>query len=107
MIALSKKLSLLGKFNNKGHKDGGDLNTMVEGNQHSFHLPSDITTYSFYMMLEQTQTVPLSSRKGSLMGTNNWGDSLTLPVTTGKGIGPTGDMSPVVSMLKTALLSLC
>ena len=38
------------------------------------------------------------------MGPNNWGIFLILPVTTGEGIGPAGEISPVVCMLKNALL---
>ena len=37
------------------------------------------------------------------MGPNNWGIFLILPVTTGEGIGPAGEISPVVCMLKNAL----
>ena len=38
------------------------------------------------------------------MGPNNWGIFLILPVTTGEGIGPAGEISPVVCMLKNGLL---
>ena len=38
------------------------------------------------------------------MGPNNWGIFLILPATTGKGIGPAGEISPVVYMLKNGLL---
>ena len=38
------------------------------------------------------------------MGPNNWGIFLILPVTTGEGIGPAGEISPVVCMLKNALV---
>ena len=37
------------------------------------------------------------------MGPNNWGIFLILPVTTGEGIGPAGDIFPVVCMLKNGL----
>ena len=37
------------------------------------------------------------------MGPNNWGIFLILPVTTGEGIGPAGEISPVVCMLKNGL----
>ena len=37
------------------------------------------------------------------MGPNNWGIFLILPVTTGEGIGPDGEISPVVCMLKNSL----
>ena len=37
------------------------------------------------------------------MGPNNWGIFLILPVTTGEGIGPAGESSPVVCMLKNGL----
>ena len=37
------------------------------------------------------------------MGPNNWGIFLTLPVTTGESIGPAGEISPVVCMLKNGL----
>jgi len=40
------------------------------------------------------------------VGPNNWGIFLILPVTTGEGIGPAGEISPVVCMLKNALLRL-
>ena len=38
------------------------------------------------------------------MGPNNWGIFLILPVTTGEGIGPAGEISPVVCMLKNGLI---
>ena len=38
------------------------------------------------------------------MGPNNWGIFLILPVTTGEGIGPAGEISPVVCMLKNGLV---
>ena len=37
------------------------------------------------------------------MGPNNWGIFLILLVTTGEGIGPAGEISPVVCMLKNGL----
>ena len=37
------------------------------------------------------------------MGPNNWGIFLILPITTGEGIGPAGEISPVVCMLKNGL----
>ena len=37
------------------------------------------------------------------MGPDNWGIFLTLFVTTGEGIGPAGEISPVVCMLKNGL----
>ena len=37
------------------------------------------------------------------MGPNNWGIFLIFPVTTGEGIGPAGEISPVVCMLKNGL----
>ena len=39
------------------------------------------------------------------MGPNNWGISLILPVTTGEGIGPAGEISPLVCMLKNGLVA--
>ena len=39
------------------------------------------------------------------MGPNNWGIFLILPVTTGEGIGPAGEISPVVCMLKNGLVA--
>ena len=38
------------------------------------------------------------------MGPNNWGIFLILPVATGEGIGPAGEISPVVCMLKNGLV---
>ena len=40
------------------------------------------------------------------MGPNNWGIFLILPVTTGEGIGPAGEISPVVCMLKNGLTKM-
>ena len=40
------------------------------------------------------------------MGPNNWGIFLILPVTTREGIGPAGEISPVVCMLKNGLLKV-
>ena len=40
------------------------------------------------------------------MGPNNWGIFLIWPVTTGEGIGPAGEISPVVCMLKNGLALL-
>ena len=37
------------------------------------------------------------------MGPNNWGIFLILFVTTGEGIGPAGEIFPVVCMLKNGL----
>ena len=38
------------------------------------------------------------------MGPNSWGIFLILPVTTGEGTGPDGEISPVVCMLKNGLV---
>ena len=38
------------------------------------------------------------------MGPNKWGIFLILPVSTGEGIGPVGEISPVVCMLKDGLV---
>ena len=37
------------------------------------------------------------------MGPNNWEIFLILLITTGEGIGPAGEISPVVFMLKNGL----
>ena len=44
----------------------------------------------------------LYNLKSYLVGPNNWGIFLILPVTTGEGIGTAGEISPVVCMLKMA-----
>ena len=38
------------------------------------------------------------------VGPNNWGIFLILLVTTGEGIGPAGEISPVVCMIKNGLV---
>ena len=46
----------------------------------------------------------LYNLKSYPVGPNNWGIFLTFPITTGEGIGPAGEISPVVCMLKNGLL---
>ena len=48
----------------------------------------------------------LYSLKSYPVGPNNWGIFLILPVTTGEGVGPAGEILPVVCMLKNSLLLL-
>ena len=48
----------------------------------------------------------LYNLKSYPVGPNNWGIFLILPVTIGEGIGPAGEISPVVCMLKMAWMIL-
>ena len=48
----------------------------------------------------------LYNLKSYQVGQNNWGIFLILLVTTVEGIGPTGEISPVVCMLKNGLISI-
>ena len=65
-------------------------------------MPFRVDTKTIYSILKLRNLYNLKSYP---VGPNNWGIFLTLPVTTGEGIGPAGEISPVVCMLKNGLFT--
>ena len=66
-------------------------------------MPFRVDTKTIYSILKLRN---LYSLKSYPVGPNNWGIFLILPVTTGEGVGPAGEISPVVCMLKNGLSQL-